>query len=118
MNKFISARPLSQKAAATYQRQRRLHDDQWLDRVNEGAVRRQRAKRVASLRGEAAFRAAGFNTRTADGRHADRIAFHLSKGRDVGDIAVREGWLVSYVVSVGQRYGLLPAPGSGDGGAQ
>lgn len=72
------------KSAA--RRSRTLTDDAYADRVNEQKRKSEQRKRGRLL------------TLTRPNRISlERLKFHLSKGRDVGDIAIRENVTVSAV---------------------
>jgi hypothetical protein len=78
---------------AVRMRLRRLHDDAWRDRTNEQAAARYRAKRQRALLAAASDRADMTRLRIAQEPSKAllrRVEHHLSRGRDAGDIAVRE----------------------------
>lgn len=77
--------------SAVATRKRRLDDPARQLADNAARTKIYRAGRVHQIRRDASFRA-GFQP-----KKLERIRFHLSRGRDAGSIAVREGWLVSDV---------------------
>ena len=97
MNSFIPLKPLSQTPGAVYMRTRYLTDDQWSEQVQKADVARKRRKRGADLVQQRKGTARYVNVR---GALARRVAFHISKGRDAADIAIRENVPVSVVVGL------------------
>jgi hypothetical protein len=91
-------------------RLRRLHDPAWRDRVNAQHMARYRAKRHRALLAAASDRADMTRLRIAQEPSKAllrRVEHHLSRGRDAGDIAVRENVLLS----LAQRaVGLIACP--------
>jgi len=92
---------LSKSKNAVYLRQRRLLDDSFAERAvtNAKAIRNKKAhariQAEAHSGAKARFGKAG---RTFSASTITRLLYHVTKGRDAGDIAVREHLLVSDVV--------------------
>ena len=85
-------RTLSTSPAAVYARNRRMRDPEFAERDRKLANARLRRKVVRKILTDAKARIGG--------RMADRVRLHLSRGRDAGDIAIREG----IPVSVAQKF--------------
>lgn len=77
--------------AAVAMRKRRAEDPALQQEDNAKRTKLYRAGRVQKLRTDAWRRLHQSPVKL------ERIKHHLSRGRDAGDIAVREGWLVSDV---------------------
>ena len=77
--------------AAVATRKRRAADPDYARASDRSRTERYRAGRVQKLRTNAWRRLHQAPAKL------ERIKFHLSRGRDAGSIAVREGWLVSDV---------------------
>ena len=92
----LLAQNLTTGKAAVYNRLRKLHSDQAADKAAEASKRAARRKKDIKLKSKASE----LNSMLQRGGGVpimNRIKFHLSKGRDVGDIAVRERLRVSDV---------------------
>jgi len=78
-------------------RLRRLHDPKWAEAQNAARRRYYAAKRVRGIN-DMANRNASF-TPSRQWRPSrvmeDRVRYHLSRGRDAGEIAIRDGIKVS-----------------------
>jgi hypothetical protein len=81
----------SNKPSAVAMRKLRADDPIRQQADNAKRTKLRRAKRVLTVR-QNAWRKAHLTT-----GKIDRVRHHLSRGRDAGSIAVREGWLVSDV---------------------
>jgi len=96
MDALIRTDSYSQTPAALYQRNKRLTDEAYNEIVNSSNKRyrnRQAAKKVLrTANGESAFSNASRNKYLTT-----RIAHHLSKGRSIADIVIRENAPVSLV---------------------
>lgn len=95
-------RTLSTTRAAVYARERRMRDPEFAERDRRLANARHRRNVVRKLLTNAKARVGG--------RMADRVRFHLSRGRDAGDIAVREGIPVSVAQKFIEAESCTPAP--------
>lgn len=83
-------------------RMKRLHDPEFAEKES-AACQRSRRKRIGEKKKaklESRFDALTNHTRGAGKALYLRIVHHLTKGRDATDIAIREGILVSRVVSI------------------
>ena len=85
----------SQTYNARYMRTRRLVDDEYAKRINESTRKSKAKRKLKQVKDDSMNRA-----RLMRDAFAKRVQFHLSRGRDVGDIAVRENVPVSKVLSV------------------
>ena len=94
-------RTLSTRPAAIYARERRMRDPEFAARDRKLANARHRRKIVRKLLTDAKARVGG--------RMADRVRFHLSRGRDAGDIATREGIPVSVAQKFIEAGSCIPA---------
>lgn len=97
MSTPISTRRLSSTKGAVYMRTKYLTDDQYADRVLAADIARKRRARGAEVIGSLVQASRIRNIR---GSLSRRIAFHVSKGRDAADIAIRESVPVSVVVGL------------------
>ena len=90
----------SQSKSAVYFRTRRLVDDEFSERTKAQRLRRDGLKKSAAIKRDAHSAVFGRSKRAFEFSESflSRIRFHLSKGRDAGDIAIRERMLVSDVV--------------------
>ena len=95
-------RTYSTNQKAIRARIKRLTDDAWADKVNALRIRQHRAKRARDLTAAAKRRATPWPTRRPEpnGALVARVKHHLAKGRDVGDIAIRELVMVSVVQGI------------------
>lgn len=96
MDALIKADSYSQTPAALYQRTKRLTDEDYNEIVKSSNKRyrnKQAAKKILrTANGESAFSNASRNKYLTT-----RIAHHLSRGRSIADIVVRENAPVSLV---------------------
>lgn len=84
-------RPLSTSPKAIAARARRLLDPAWAEHVNAQRMRYHRAKRARQLAKAAFSRAIPRPSSMGPSRAlVARVEHHLARGRDLGDIAVRE----------------------------
>lgn len=90
----------SQSPQARYLRQRRLVDDEFDQRCLEENLKSYRRRRLKELATNNTMRATWMRN-----GFVDRVRHHLSNGRDVGDIAVREGVPVSRVAAAVEQIG-------------
>lgn len=95
-------RTLSTSPAAVYARERRMRDPEFAKRGRKVAKERYRQK---------IFQKAMIDAKARIGsRMADRVRFHMSRGRDAGDIAIREGIPVSVAQKFIEAASCTPAP--------
>jgi hypothetical protein len=94
---FIASRPLSSKPEAVRQRNLRLTDDEYANRSMEYS---RQAKRREAYKAQIHSLESRKSELSKMGKLKTRILHHLSKGRDVGSIAIRESLLVSTVQQV------------------
>lgn len=99
------SRTTSQTPSAIKARLRRLHDPAWAEREaaqNRKARNSRKAQRMAKV---AAANAAMRPSRpwTPTKAMQDRVRNHLDRGRDVADIAVREGIMLSVAQRIVQH---------------
>lgn len=94
MSQYIVTKPLSQTYQARYLRNRRLHDEtgEYLLLAKNQNIKR-KGKKLSKQIDEQ-------NHHRYNALYKKRIAFHLSKGRDVGTIACRERMKVSRVLEL------------------
>lgn len=87
----------SQTPAAIKARLRRLHDPEWAEREDKRHLRAANARKAQRMAKVAASNACLHPSRpwTPSKAMQARVRNHLAKGRDVGDIAVREGIMLS-----------------------
>jgi len=86
----------SDKKPAVYSRTKRLLDDGYADRTKASKKKSDNRKRSRKARIEQDTKAKILNLR---GSLLTRIRFHLGRGRDAGDIAIRENLRTSVVRS-------------------
>lgn len=98
-SKHISEKPLSQRPLTKYQRDRLLADDALRDRQNKLQRKYRAKKKESEVSSKATLRVRKSSPKTKE----KSVRHHLARGRDIGDIAVREGWLVSDVQAVIDR---------------
>jgi hypothetical protein len=99
--------PLSQNPKAKYARDRRLQDDEFANRCLQTNRRIHARKRLTALAVRASV-AADAKLRHGAKAFLERLRHHLAKGRDAGDIAIREGIKVSVVVAAMQQIAGQP----------
>lgn len=99
-NTFIPDRPLSTHPAAVRLRERRLQEDGFAEKMDAYVQQSRRHKRHRELKTLAENRLVAKASNRSRKALLDRIRFHLSKGRDSGDIAIRERLLVSKVQEI------------------
>ena len=87
---------LSDSPGARYQREKRLTDDAYCEKQDASVKRHKARLKVAQITKESS----GQSFTRFVKPNVGRIAFHLSKGRDIGDIAIRERLMVSKVQEV------------------
>ena len=95
----IHEKPLSQKPRSKYQRDRLLADDSANNRQSEYSRKYRAKKRQAQIRSNAIYRA----DKTYLKAKEKAVRHHLSKGRSVADIVIREGFLCSEVQAIVDR---------------
>lgn len=97
----LDSSSLSMTERAVYQRERRLKMSSDQREKERAANRKHKAKKMAHI----AFVKAKekYQIETSKGRFEKQVRHHLSKGRSVADIAVREGWFVSDVQAAVDR---------------
>ncbi len=93
---FLRDKPKSSSEGAVRRRDLRLNNDDWAERERQSGARN-RARRAQNRVTEAAKKRASSEWPKAVEATVRR---HLAKGRDVSDIAVREGLLVSTVQAI------------------
>jgi|GEM_PF-4293420 len=93
--------PYSARPEAIAMRARRLSDDILAGKEAQRLKRHRGRKRIADLTSKARIRL-GFTQRAEASKQA-KVLHHLSRGRDAGDIAVRESWLMSDVLGIIDR---------------
>jgi hypothetical protein len=86
----------SQTPNAIRIRQKREVDDEFADKMNESKKRFVKKAKTKKVKAKAAAMLGSIKAP----HRISRIKHHLSKGRDVADIAVREGWMVSDVLKM------------------
>lgn len=92
--RLIALKTLSDNPHAKSQRVRRLLDEDYNQRFNVAYSAYRRRKRIASITKKSNSHLGNFPE-----TFLARIRHHLSKGRDAADIAIRERWMVSRVMS-------------------
>lgn len=92
--KFIADKPLSQNPKSVYRRLRNLTDDAFREK------NRLRSKRDYGKRAQQKIAKARETRLVKDEFLVGRVKFHLSKGRDVGTIAVIENKPVSKLLPI------------------
>lgn len=92
----------SQTPAAIKARLRRLHDTAWADREAARHLRASNARKEQRMAKVAATNASLRPSRpwTPTKAMQDRVRHHLARGRDAGDIAVREGIMLSVALRI------------------
>ena len=90
---YLSDKKRSTSKTAVYMRQRRLLSDELEDKANAATKKSQRKAKAKKLVSK--FKAS--NTCRNQNALTARVKHHLSKGRDVSDIAIREMVMVSDV---------------------
>jgi len=95
----------SQTPNAIKARLRRLHDPAWAEREAARHLRVSNARKASRMAKVAATNASLRPSRPWKPTKAmqDRVRRHLAKGRDVGDIAVREGIMLSVAQRIVQH---------------
>lgn len=104
----------SQTPAAIKARLRRIHDTAWAEREAARHRRHLNARKAQRMAKVAAINASLHPSRPFAPTKAmqQRVLHHLAKGRDVGDIAVREGIMLSVAQRIVDhvRGGQVDAP--------
>jgi len=90
---YLKDRPLSQIKSVAAQRDKRLLSDEVAEKHNSATNASRRRRKAKEL----AEKFSSSNISRVQRRIVDRVRHHISRGRDVSDIAIREMVMVSDV---------------------